>query len=301
MSDVKKTININPDLLNISGRKSRKASTKKERKIKPKAFIKPNTLKKALLKRIKEHQKKEENKQTTIKDNDEEIEKFSSEFNKSLDYLQELTKKRKHDQYQKKQKTLKRNVLPSSPVDIELPNELRDPNIAQTSTNELPYGCLKNGNKPTFREWKNKTLKKTDSGPHINISMPEVPETPRQHKLKEIQEKVRENSDNQNKKFRQKHKKTTTTKYTLGKKKNGTVSVLIKNRQTRKRIQKEHGLLKQRTINEVKTYLYKKNLLRAGTNAPNDVLRTMYEQSILTGDITNVAKDITIHNYTHEV
>ena len=50
-------------------------------------------------------QKKEEKKQTP-KENDE-IEKFSSEFNKSLDYLQELTKKRKHDQYQKKQKTLK--------------------------------------------------------------------------------------------------------------------------------------------------------------------------------------------------
>ena len=75
------------------------------------------------------------------------------------------------------------------------------------------------------------------------------------------------------------------------------MSVLIKNNATRRKVKREHGLLKQKSINEVKKYLYDKNLLKIGSDAPNDVLRTIYEQSILAGDITNISDDIKIHNF----
>ena len=90
---------------------------------------------------------------------------------------------------------------------------------------------------------------------------------------------------------------TRTVKYKLGKHSNGTVSVLIKNSQTRRKIQTEQALLKQKSILDVKNFLRGKNLLKAGSAAPNDVVRQIYEQSILAGQVENKAKDTLIHNY----
>ena len=90
---------------------------------------------------------------------------------------------------------------------------------------------------------------------------------------------------------------TRTVKYKLGKHVNGTVSVLIKNSQTRRKVQTEQALLKQKSILEIKNHLRSNNLLKVGSNAPSDVLRHLYEQSILAGQIENKAKDTLLHNY----
>jgi hypothetical protein len=90
---------------------------------------------------------------------------------------------------------------------------------------------------------------------------------------------------------------TRTLKYSLGKHKNGKVSVLIKNAKTRRKVQTEQALLKQKSITDIKLYLRSKNLLKVGSEVPNDVLRQMYENAILAGDITNKSKDTLIHNY----
>jgi hypothetical protein len=90
---------------------------------------------------------------------------------------------------------------------------------------------------------------------------------------------------------------TRTLKYKLGKHANGTVSVLIKNSQTRRKVQTEQALLKQKSILEIKNHLRSNNLLKVGSNAPSDVLRHLYEQSILAGQIENKAKDTLLHNY----
>ena len=95
---------------------------------------------------------------------------------------------------------------------------------------------------------------------------------------------------------KRRHRITKTHKYTLGRK-GDKVSVLIKNAKTRKLVQHELALLKQKSIPEIKTFLRKKNLLKVGSDAPNDVLRQIYEQSILSGDVENKAKEVLIHNY----
>lgn len=101
--------------------------------------------------------------------------------------------------------------------------------------------------------------------------------------------------------LRQKRKKITRTlKYKLGKHANGKVSVLIKNNQTRRRVQTEQAQLKQKSILDIKNYLRSKNLLKVGSEAPNDVLRHIYEQSILAGQIENKSKDTLIHNYFND-
>ena len=76
----KKTIQINPEL--FSTNKTRK---KKEKTIQPKPLIKANSLKKALLKRIKHHAKNREQKYET--NNSQKDEEFSNDFHSHLEYL----------------------------------------------------------------------------------------------------------------------------------------------------------------------------------------------------------------------
>jgi uncharacterized membrane-anchored protein len=74
--------------------------------------------------------------------------------------------------------------------------------------------------------------------------------------------------------------------------------VLIKDRDTRKRILHAQKELKKKPLNDVKKYLREHGLIKVGSNSPNDVIRKMYESSMLTGDIMNNNKDILLHNFT---
>ena len=74
------------------------------------------------------------------------------------------------------------------------------------------------------------------------------------------------------------------------------VGVLVKDRATRKQILNSQKDLKRKPINEVKNYLRDHNLIKTGSNAPNDVLRKLYESSILAGEITNSNTEILLHN-----
>jgi len=113
-----------------------------------------------------------------------------------------------------------------------------------------------------------------------------------------------ENSKKYNKsKYKtRRHTKTLKRKYVCGKLKEGNlVKVLIKDNQTRKKINKEIGTLKKQNINDVKKYLRDHGFIKVGTTAPNDVLRTMYESCILTGDVSNKNGDILVHNYLNNI
>ena len=166
-------------------------------------------------------------------------------------------------------------------------------------TPDTPYGCLKGGKKPTYRAYHNKTLKNkpltietsnrhNNNNNHNNTS---IVNTERKQKLAELQKSY--------KKIRQKKRTTRKSTFVLGKV-GGKVSVLIKNNATRRKVKREHGLLRQKSIIEIKKHLYDKNLLKIGSTAPNDVLRTLYEQSILAGDVTNTANDVQIHNFMNK-
>ena len=91
-------------------------------------------------------------------------------------------------------------------------------------------------------------------------------------------------------------KRIKTYKYKLGKK-DKNVSVLIKNNSTRRNVKKAHAELKKNSILEIKKYLKKHNLLKAGSDAPPDVLRQLYEQTRLAGEINNNNSDNLVHNY----
>ena len=96
--------------------------------------------------------------------------------------------------------------------------------------------------------------------------------------------------------MRVKIRKTKKKSYRIGKHDN-VVGVLLKNKQTQRHIQNQHLTLKQKTIGEIRKYLYDHQLLKVGSNAPPDVLRRMYEDSIMTGDVKNTNNDVLLHNF----
>ena len=120
---------------------------------------------------------------------------------------------------------------------------------------DAPYGCLKQGSKPTFRQWK--TTKNT----------PALVKTVKKYS-------------------------------SFGKSPNRfTVRVLMKNIDTQVKIEKEKKLLDTHSIETIRDYLLKRGLYKIGSSAPDDVLRKIYKDAYLTGDVENNNPDLLMHNY----
>ena len=169
---------------------------------------------------------------------------------------------------------------------------------------EPPHGCLKNGTKPTFREWATNMLKK----PVDTFKNMIGGGSPSDDGVGCGEQSVGVGGDGgggdggggvnpeQVAGMRVKIRKTHKKRFRIGKH-DDVVGVLLKNKQTQRHIQSQHLTLKQKTIGEIRKYLYEHHLLKIGSNAPPDVLRRMYEDSILTGDVKNTNKDVLLHNF----
>ena len=75
------------------------------------------------------------------------------------------------------------------------------------------------------------------------------------------------------------------------------MSVLIKNNKTRKKIQGEQILLRKKKIHDIKSELIESGLLKYGSVAPNYLIRSLYENAILSGDVKNTSDGVLLHNY----
>ena len=365
----RKTIQINPNLFNIKPNKSDKKRTKKE-----KPEFKETSLKRELMKRIKKHANKVETSIPSSQENVGDI-NFNNDFDKHLDYLSNLSKDTKKEKRQLKKHT--RKVAPSSSPTtthmpsafLDLPPELNDnsytinvqagqqPSIQLNAPfqPEPPYGCLKGGGKPTFKDWRRKTQKNTRDyiASDVNINMDKMVDnsepptsisnnrgasliksmmtsnesnesnsdispsilkinpllnvkSERERKLEGIKGKMKKKTEHDEintavknvraKKEPRRFKYNKTVKHTYGKS-NGKITVCIKDSQTRKNIIQEQVSLRQKPISEIKEFLKSKYLLKAGSHAPNDILRKMYEEVHLAGDIANINESNLLHNY----
>jgi hypothetical protein len=385
-----KTISINPSLFSIGGLKSRKKREKLQKEIKT-HIISPNVLKNKLLHRIKEHKQREIDNSTKkpdlslkndLKDKQTQDNKktFSDEFSDSINYLQSLSKQKKitdekinyEQQKQKRRHELERMTVKNYQsidqplVNIDLPEELQ-PVLNVTAPTDIssillkqthdnvPYGILKNGTKPTYRDWTKTQRNNVVTNPSSALTIEgqiNKERNDREKRLQDIREKIKQKTEqeniqkqfeilasqnliqhqspyetpveitinspqlSQNTSFSQNTslspnttsntitkliKKTIKTKYTLGKSKiKNKVAILIKDRGTRKKVINAQKELKKCSMNDIKSYLREHNLIKIGSNAPNDVLRKTYESAMLSGEITNLNKDTLLHNFSKD-
>jgi hypothetical protein len=376
-----KTISINPQLFSMGGSKTRKNKEKKEKPVIT-PLISPNVLKNKLLKRIKEHKQREtENldntkhkiSETNLINNDVKNggSNYADEFSESMSYLQTLSKQKKVDEekinYEKKKEQQRQKLQNQtvknysslqgvSPViNIDLPEELKieipKPNepvslTINTQRDPVPYGILKGGTKPLYRDWTKTQRANVVTNPNLAVTIGGI-KSERELRLNSLRDKLKmkqlikndqtlmtqnliqkpiiENVNlniNQNQGLENQTlenlntsinpneeiigtkkitKKTIKRKYTLGKSNlKKTVSVLVKDRGTRKQVLTAQKDLKKKSINDIKTYLRDHNLIKVGSNAPNDVLRKLYESAMLAGEITNSNSETLLHNFSKE-
>ena len=330
----KKQISINPDLFKVGGTSAITNKTRKNVKsLRPNkhTLVRPNKIKKELLKRIQNHQNNRElerNKNNSNKPKDTiDIGKFTDDFNDSLTYLETLSRDKNNnknttndnnnDNNDTTINTNNNNTTPSDnniTVNTNLPMELEEKPIQHINpiVNGQPaYSNLKGGNKPGFREWKKETLKKSndiDIKPAISVLDEhnfkgynnERKSLLNKLKFKLKQERETNKEKHNISKLRKTMKKNSYYETFGGNKSKGFVGVLVKNKQTRKLIEQEKKLLKKHDIPKIRKYLQEHGLLKVGSVAPEDVLREIYEKTFLTGEIKNTSTDVLMHNYLND-
>lgn len=255
-----KTIQINPNLFNVSNK------SKKEKKTIPLKITNENNVKKELIKKVREHQKSTRKNQN-----------FQQDFDHSMKYLKEMIDNKE-----------------VTPVHLELPSSLENTNSETSLERKEPlWGNLKNGMKPTYRNWMKNTQKNRSSisPPTSIIDMNDTND-----ENIEVNKPLEIPRQNVNKKRIK--RKTTRKKYTCGKSKTKKqINILIKDLATKNKITNEKSILAKFPINEVKKFLYDRSFIKVGCNAPEQVLREMYESCILSGDVKNVNSKILLENY----
>lgn len=124
------------------------------------------------------------------------------------------------------------------------------------------YGCLKGGKSPTFRQ--TRTVQPSAAPPKT---------------------KVRPN---------------TIKHYTSFGRKNNTMRVLIKGSKDFKSIEGEKRKLEKHSLADICSYLASRNLYTPGSNAPEEILREIYRNAYLAGNVTNSNPEKMIENYMAE-
>ena len=401
-----KTIKISPELFSLKSNKGKNKTLKNKGKERKPDIKINNAIKNKLIEKVKEYQKKNkdeiiEKKNQTLGGNNVIMNDSEyNEFEDSLNFLKILSDKNSKKKERKNNKTFKHlnesNVFVHNALPIELQEfnlDINKDNLESIKFNdpEKPYGCLKGGAKPTYRQWmkntqKNKLHKELESVISKNKpnndnltnelidkdiksdlifnqdqevsyklcskfeSINGKPENLENVKIEitnstfknEVPNYIKEDINVIDDKFNKKetnstdyynntidkqnllpnedinqydkeyeynqydvkydefkinlHRNIKTLKYKLGKRKN-KIGILIKNNKTLKKIKQDYSNLKKVPIFEIKQYLRKHNLIKVGCNAPNDVLRKMYESAILSGEIKNTNSENLLHNF----
>lgn len=358
--DEKKRILINPDFFKIESTPKRKNTTRRNSKsaaggggnsegvgentggghekqsASRRKFSASDNLKKQLLRKIRDHQHKEQHQKLGEFSTEKEpvFEDSKSEFENSLQFFENLMNEKKN---------------------LQVPSNC--PEYAKQIKPE--HGCLKGGNLPTYRTWVTQKNYQAMAGggdipsqspqiqfPHetiapsqtiinnmnsISSTYPSALQTPytpptlaisnsspitvqpeattvaenRIHRIMQEHEQQKQNLiaagfENGNPpQVPTKQKKTIKRTFVVGKsKKHPLVSVLVSNKTLRKQAMTNIQNLAAKPMHEIKQELQKRGLIKVGTPTPNHILRKIYENLyMLGGDLVNHNKDTLLHNF----
>lgn len=123
------------------------------------------------------------------------------------------------------------------------------------------YGCLSGGKQPTYRKWKH-TLKNKDA-------------------IKPKQKLVKSYA-------------------TFGKTKKNKICVFIQSTDEHLKIDQEKNMLSNQELSDIRTYLIHHGIIKYGSTAPEHVLREMYVDACLAGDVYNNSTEVLLHNYLNQ-
>jgi len=286
MSEIRKTIQINPKYLLHDKKVGRKK--KGRNKVKPNLNIQPNGVREQLIQKIKNHRQR----QNELKMNANDAKEEGDPFKSSLEYLNSVIQKSETKKQRKRRRKKKQPQQQSHNVTAKIRHD-----------DDPPWGILKNGKKPLYSEYK-RTLRKLDGEKRaiqqksIHYERPILPISTenfeRKSKLTKLQNKF---SNKKKKRTHQTLKKK--KRYTLGKH-GDSIGILIKSKATRKKIKREHKNLKKKKIKDIKLYLKKHGLIKVGSNAPEELCRSIYETAVLSGEIYNNNANLLLHNFIND-
>jgi hypothetical protein len=324
-------VKYNEELFKIPSKTQKRKKPDKPIKIKSEKKTSNKSIRNNVLKEIRKHQ---EQKYSELLEDKIKVtnlaDKFEDNFKDSIEFMEKIAKKHKETKLNETIKNHNASVENSFrvtndtnliPVNIDEPGEnmlvptpvtaprpvssyvAQKPVIAPAPT----FGCLKNGSLPTYRSYHNKTVKASEAPPpHLHPPQQVVVErikSPTELLLIEkLKQKEIETKTKNLVKKQKKYKKLLRRTYRVGRDKyRPQVGVLLPNKTIRTNVTTKSYLLKQTPIDEIRKTLVKKGFIKAGSSAPNDVLRKIYESiQLIDGDVNNHNPDYLLHNFFNE-
>ena len=250
-------------------------------------------------------------KERTRDDKDKDKDDVKTEFKESVEYLKKMTSKIKKDACNEEVKSEILNTKEETPVKVDFD----DFNSAFIEKQDIiPYSNLKVGaNKPTYKEWIDLNKPKEDK-PKEEIDKEKIDKELKENIEKEkvatkisfIEKKIELDAEKKDSDKGLLKKKTvkyiTKRKFTLGKQPSmGKITLLLKNKQTRKNIKSLLSDLKNTPIHEIKAFLRKRGIIKVGNTCPDSMLRDIYETTITAGDVYNSNAEILTHNFIESI
>ena len=232
---------------------------------------------------------------------------FGNSFDKSLDYFN-------------KKAAGNASVRQYKPVAAAGGQASQYAPTAPTTAKSLPqplYSCLKGSNTPCYRAWK----LQQQNQPHHNTPHPNTPHFPPTHNsvtfsqdgrkmgsanvihqtlntLKEEEERQKQMYGKEGHNIQRRHVRT----YRVGKSKvKPNVSVLLSNKAIRRNVTEKKYELKKEPLNKIKQKLIRDGFIREGTTAPENILREIYENLSMIGQVKNYNPDIIMYNMMKNV
>lgn len=251
-----------------------------------------------------------------------------------------LTETNIHPSVQDVHLELPESLQETAVININSNGNISSSKLNTTQKNREPnYGCLKKGVKPTY-SMQNRTSKNRISfSPDVKDNMikilsddqvkedeilselpfqevnenSEIKNTPIKQpqetsnnlpnlseKISEIKEEIKIQKHRRLNKNLNKSRKTRKELFGKNARRKGKVSIEINSGNTKKTLKKEKHILDITPLKQVKTYLKEKNFLEVESSAPEDVLRCIYTNSKLTGDVENKNPDVLLNNYMND-